>query len=113
MSYWKAKQEEGEKKGRPRERWMDDVELDLKNMGGKRWRSRAFDRRELTSVVREVKAKLKRAIMLNKKILKHRHYGLVTILLYFVHVSEPSVPKSGRLWTATLTALAGLLSDLS
>jgi hypothetical protein len=38
---------------------VDDVELDLKNIGVKRWRTRALDRTEWASVVREIKAKLK------------------------------------------------------
>jgi len=38
---------------------MDDVEPDLKNMGVKRWRTRALDRTEWASVVRAAKAKLK------------------------------------------------------
>jgi hypothetical protein len=48
-----------EKKRRPRVRWMDNAELDLRNTGVERWRTRALDRREQTSVVRETKAKLK------------------------------------------------------
>jgi hypothetical protein len=47
-----------EKNGRLRLRWMDYVELDFRNMGIKRWRTRAFDRTEWTSVMREAKAKL-------------------------------------------------------
>jgi hypothetical protein len=38
---------------------MDDVELGARNMGVKRWRTRASDRTEWSSVVREAKAKLK------------------------------------------------------
>jgi hypothetical protein len=38
---------------------MDDVELVLRNMGVKIWRTRALDRTEWVSVVREAKAKLK------------------------------------------------------
>jgi hypothetical protein len=38
---------------------MDDVEMDLRNIGVKRWRSRALDRAEWASVVREAMAKLK------------------------------------------------------
>jgi hypothetical protein len=38
---------------------MDDVELDLRNMGEKRWRRTALDRTEWASVVMEAEAKLK------------------------------------------------------
>jgi len=54
-----ANQENGEKNERPRLRWMDDVESDLKIMDVKIWRTRALDRTEWASVVREAKARLK------------------------------------------------------
>jgi hypothetical protein len=38
---------------------VDDGELDLINMGVKRWRVRAVDTTEWSSVVREAKAELK------------------------------------------------------
>jgi hypothetical protein len=40
------------RKGRTRLSWMDDVVLNLRNMGVKRWRMRAADRTEWGSVVR-------------------------------------------------------------
>jgi hypothetical protein len=48
----------GRKRGRPRIRWMDVVEVDLRNMGVKRWRTRALDRTEWASVMREANAEL-------------------------------------------------------
>jgi hypothetical protein len=36
----------GRKKGRPGLRWMDDVKLDLMNVGVEMWRTRAFERTE-------------------------------------------------------------------
>ena len=39
---------------------MDGVELDLRNMGVKRWKARALDRTEWASVVREAETRLKR-----------------------------------------------------
>jgi hypothetical protein len=38
------------------ESWIDDVELILKNMGVKRWRTGALDRTEWASVMREATA---------------------------------------------------------
>jgi hypothetical protein len=46
-------------RGRPRLRWFDDVEDDLRNMGIKRWRIKALDRVEWASIIKETKAKLK------------------------------------------------------
>ena len=46
-------------RGRPRLRWIDDVEDDLKKLGVKRWRAKALDREEWASVIREAKAELK------------------------------------------------------
>jgi hypothetical protein len=45
--------------GRPRLRWLDDVEADIKAVGVKRWRIKAQDRREWLAFLREAKAKLK------------------------------------------------------
>jgi hypothetical protein len=54
------REEEGKKKERKKDlRWMGDVGLDWRNMGGERWRTRTLDRTEWTSVVREGKTKLK------------------------------------------------------
>jgi hypothetical protein len=46
-------------RGRPRLRWINDVEDDLRNLGVKRWRTKAVDREEWASIIREAKAKLK------------------------------------------------------
>jgi hypothetical protein len=46
-------------RGRPRLRWINDVEDDLRKFGVKRWRTKALDRVEWASIIRETKAKLK------------------------------------------------------
>jgi hypothetical protein len=43
------------RKGRPRKRWMDDVEQDLKTMGVTGWIKRARDRQEWRRVITEAK----------------------------------------------------------
>jgi hypothetical protein len=40
-------------------RWLDDVEVDIKVLGVKRWRIKAQDRKDCPAIVREAKAKLK------------------------------------------------------
>jgi hypothetical protein len=47
-------------RGRPKLRWINDVEDVLRNLGVKRWRVKALDGEEWSSIVRETKAKLKR-----------------------------------------------------
>jgi hypothetical protein len=45
--------------GRPKLRWMDDVEDDIKALGIRRWRIKAQDRNEWTAIKTEAKVKLK------------------------------------------------------
>ena len=42
------------KAGRPKLRWLDCIENDLKSMGVKRWRKKAEDRSVCAIVVKEV-----------------------------------------------------------
>ena len=46
-------------RGRPRLRWINDVEDDLRKLDVKRWRMKALDREEWASIIRETKGKLK------------------------------------------------------
>ena len=50
---------EGKGRGRPRLRWINDVEDDLRKLGVKRWRTKTLDREEWASIIREAKAKQK------------------------------------------------------
>jgi hypothetical protein len=54
-----AKPEGRRRVGRPRMRWLDNVEADIKVLGVKRWRIRAQDRKEWSVILMEAKAKLK------------------------------------------------------
>jgi hypothetical protein len=46
-------------RGRPRLKWINDVEDGLRKLGVKRWRTKGLDRVEWASIVREGKGKLK------------------------------------------------------
>jgi hypothetical protein len=46
-------------RGRPRLRWINDVEDDLRKLGVKRWRTKALDRVDCASIIREGTGKLK------------------------------------------------------
>jgi len=46
-------------RGQPRLRWINDVEDDLRKLIVKRWRTKALDREEWASIIREAKAKVK------------------------------------------------------
>jgi hypothetical protein len=50
-----AKMEGDRKRGRPKKRWINDVEQDLRKLGIRNWRSRAGDRQQWRAVVREAK----------------------------------------------------------
>jgi len=43
-------------RGRPRLRWLEDTEKDLREMKVKRWRQNAVGRKEWASVITETKA---------------------------------------------------------
>jgi len=59
LNYLLGKLEGRRGRGRPRLRWINDVEDDLRKLGVKRWRTKALDGEEWASIVREAKAKLK------------------------------------------------------
>jgi hypothetical protein len=59
VKIFEGKLEERRGRGRPRLRWINDVEGDLRKLGVKRWRTKVLDRVEWTSIVREGKGKLK------------------------------------------------------
>ena len=46
-------------KGRPRLRWINDVEDNLRKLGVKQLRTKALEREEWASIIKEAKAKLK------------------------------------------------------
>jgi hypothetical protein len=46
-------------RGRPRLRWINDVEDDLMELGVKRWRTKALEREEWASIIKEAKVKLR------------------------------------------------------
>ena len=53
-----AKLDSKRRRGRPKTRWINDVENDLRRTGNRNWRQKVMDRTEWRAVVREVKAKL-------------------------------------------------------
>jgi hypothetical protein len=46
-------------RGRPRLRWINDVEDDVRKLGVKGWRTKALEREEWESIIKETKAELK------------------------------------------------------
>jgi hypothetical protein len=46
-------------RGRPRLRWINDVEDDLRKLGVKRWRTKVLEREEWASIIQGAKDKLK------------------------------------------------------
>jgi hypothetical protein len=54
-----AKLDKKRKIGRPKLRWFDDVQTDIRILGIKRWMCKALDRLKWTRITREAKVKLK------------------------------------------------------
>jgi hypothetical protein len=46
-------------RGRPRLKWINDVEDDLRKLGVKRWRTKSLEREERAAIIKEAKGKLK------------------------------------------------------
>jgi hypothetical protein len=46
-------------RGRPRLRWINDVEDELRKLSVQRWRTKVLEREKWASIIKEVKAKLK------------------------------------------------------
>lgn len=44
------------RRGRPRLRWLEDIEKNLREMKFKRWRQIAVDREEWSSIIKEAKS---------------------------------------------------------
>jgi hypothetical protein len=59
-------------RGRPRRRWINDVEDDLRMLGVERWRMKALEREEWVLVIKEAKVKLKGPYSCRKKKKKNR-----------------------------------------
>jgi hypothetical protein len=53
-----AKLEGKRKVGRPKLKWLDDIQVDLKMMGVKGWRRKAQGRTEWIDFIKEAKVKL-------------------------------------------------------
>ena len=54
-----AKLDKKRKIGRPKLRWFDDVQTDIRTLGIKRWTCKARDRLEWARITKEAKVKLK------------------------------------------------------
>ena len=50
-----SKPEGSRRRGRPRLRWMEDVEKNLLEMKFKRWRQKAVNKEEWASIIKEAK----------------------------------------------------------
>ena len=53
---FESKPEGSRRRGRPRLRWLEDAEKDLREMKVKTWRQKIVDREEWASVIKEAQA---------------------------------------------------------
>jgi hypothetical protein len=62
-------------RGRPRLRWINDVEDDLRELGVRRWRTKAMKREKWASIIKEAEAKLKGPYCYRKKKFSYQLYA--------------------------------------
>jgi hypothetical protein len=70
---FEGKLEDRRSTSRPRLRWINDVEDDLRELGVKRWRTKELEREEWASIIKEAKGKLKGPKCYRKK--KKKQFG--------------------------------------
>jgi hypothetical protein len=73
-------------KGRPRIRWMDDVEQDVMNMGVKKCKTRPVEGRERASLMKESTTNLKRVEVLKREQNKRNYFDVKTLLFHIQYL---------------------------
>ena len=81
---------------RPRLRWINDVEDDLRKLGVKQWRTKALEREEWALIIKEAKAKLKGPQCYRKKKMQQLITGLLFVVQIPLNMFRASLrPSSG------------------
>jgi hypothetical protein len=72
--------------GRPKRRWLDDVENDLKKLGARRWRKTTKDRDVWKLIMKEVRVQHRPYSQYRRKYINTILYYYTIIILYYITV---------------------------